>query len=150
MRTISFILALAFLTILGCSSGNDDSLAKKTGEKLGKNVTDLASGIGKGIDKSMSVEVVLSPEFAKRGLSKTTAKSSGMSTEKKGISVYLISEKKQSVPIIAKALNSEGLEIGRSKVTVDFEKDDAKYVEFLFHGEMDTALVKKYELSISQ
>ena len=40
------------------------------------------------------------------------------------------------------------VENGRSTVHVTFDKDDAKYVTFMFDKEMDSALVAKYEVDL--
>ena len=47
-----------------------------------------------------------------------------------------------------RALNAEGTEIGRARKLVVLEKADAKYVPFEFDEEMDTAMVKKYEIGL--
>jgi len=64
----------------------------------------------------------------------------------KGITVYLIAETPYKGKLIAKALDQEDLEIGRSVVDVDFEADDAKYVKFPFQLEVDMQLVKRFTI----
>ena len=50
--------------------------------------------------------------------------------------------------VIAKAYNSQGLEIGRSIIRLKLAKDEAKYVTFEFHKEMDSQLVKSYYVDL--
>jgi hypothetical protein len=81
----------------------------------------------------------------------TLAKQTGVDHDKrKGITVYFMSSKPVQVSLMAKALNAEGDEIGRSVVDVEFTADDARYVAFAFDAEMDSQLVEKYVVEAKQ
>lgn len=147
MKAMLACLVLVALVIAGCGD-DDESVARKAGRGIGKGATDLVKGMGSGIDEAMQVEVELGPAMIEKGFKKTVSKSAGMSTEKKGIVVYLNSGNAYSGALRAKALNKTGLEIGRSTVDVTFDKDGAKYVTFIFDKEMDSALVAKYEVDL--
>jgi hypothetical protein len=147
MRAIAVLVSVALLC--GCGK-SDESMAKRAGGKVGETLTDFASGVGKGVDKQMAVNVELSDEVTKQGLSKTIAKSRGMDSDKRGISVYFIAKVAFTGRLVAKALNEEGQEIGRSVVDVEFTSDDAKYVPFVFDDEMDARLVQKYVVDIKK
>lgn len=147
MKAMLACLAVVALVIAGCGD-DDESGAKKTGRGIGKGATDFVKGMGEGIDEAMKVEVELGPAMIAKGFKKTVSKSTGMSTEKKGVAVYITSDNAYSGELRAKALNKAGLEIGRSTVDVTFDKDDAKYVTFMFDDEMDSALVAKYEVDL--
>lgn len=138
----------AFALIVAASFGCGDGHAKKAGQAVGETITDFAQGVGSGIDKRLEVDVELSPEVVDLGLSKTVAKSAGMDGKKKGITVYLLSQKPVTGSLIAKALNGEGAEIGRSVVEVEFAADDAKYVTFHFGNEIDSQLVERYLIDV--
>lgn len=135
----------AFVT--GCGEG-ESGAARKTGETIGKQLTEFATGVGKGIDQKMLVEVTLAPEVQALGLTNTIAKSLGLDTMSKGISIYLIASEPVSTTLLAKAVNSDGVEIGRSRAEVEFQRNDARYVNFTFESEMDSAMVKRYEISL--
>ena len=139
------ILLGALLT--GCGK-KGDSLADRAGESVGRHVTEFTKGVGKGIDQKMMVEVSLRPEVQALGLTNTIAKSLGLDPSKKGISVYFIASQSVSTTLVARALNSDGLEIGRAKKQVTMEKDDAGYVTFEFDSEMDSAMVRKYAIGL--
>jgi hypothetical protein len=141
-RVLVVVAALAVST--ACSKG-DDSLAKKAGSKLGETVTDFASGVGKGVDRQMVVEVDLGPSVVEKGLTKTIAKSSGLEGPKE-ISVYLVSSAAVKGVLVAKALDEKGGEIGRASESIEFTADDAKYVTFKFQEQMDSQLVKRFVL----
>jgi hypothetical protein len=144
------LLALLLILAAGCGK-HDESLAKRTGSAVGETLTDFGSGVGKGIDKQMAVNVELSKAVADHGLSKTIAKSLGINhAHDKGISVYLIAAKPFKSKLTARALGKDGQEIGRSTSDVDLAADDAKYVTFKFDPEMDTQLVDKYVIDVKK
>ena len=145
-------LLAVLLAIPGCGKKNEDeSGAKRAGNKVGETITDFASGIGKGIDKQMVVNVELSDGLKQRGITKNTAKALGMDhPNAKGITVYFGSKDPFKGKLSAKAFNKEGVEIGRSMVDVEFTADDAKYVTFTFDNEMDTQLVDKYLVDVKE
>lgn len=137
------LLCTVPLLLLACGR-KDESLAKRTGSTVGETITDFASGVGRGVDTKMKVSVDLSPELVNRGLSKTVARSFGIGSTDEGFSVYIISKQKFAGTLVARALDTGGEEIGRSKVAVSFGADDARYVTFRFPSEMNSALVKRY------
>ncbi|HEX7375699.1 MAG TPA: hypothetical protein VF278_01240 [Pirellulales bacterium] len=145
MRKHSTALLALLLAALGCSG---EGKAKKAGQAVGETVTDFAKGIGSGIDKRLEVEVDLSPRVSGLGLSRTVAKAAGIDSQGKGITVYMLSQKAVAGSLVAKALNSEGTEIGRSVVDIDFAEDDAQYITFQFDAQMDTQLVRRYTIDI--
>jgi hypothetical protein len=146
MKTVAPLLALAMVSI-GCGK-DGEGIANKAGEKLGQQVTDFTKGVGKGIDQKMSVDVSLLPEVKSLGLTNTIAKSLGLDTSKKGISVYFIASQSFSNTLVARALSGEGLEVGRCKKLLSLQKDEAAYVTFEFDSEMDSAMVKKYTIGL--
>jgi hypothetical protein len=145
MRRLLLVSLLAAFAFTACEQ-KDRSVAKEAGDKVGQTITDFATGVGKGIDKRLTVNVELSKDLSERGLSVTLGKVSG----KRGLSVYLIAQRAFKSRLIAKALDKDGLEIGRSVVDVSFAADDAKYVNFAFQDEMDTQLVAKYVIDIKK
>ena len=145
ITTVTLLILLA-----GCEK-DDQSVAKKAGDKVGQVVTEFASGVGHGIDKSMEVTVEISESLALKGIETTVSKSLGMNAaNEKGISVYFIANKQLNTSLIARAVNDKGQEVGRSVVDVHFQEDDAAYVKFLFNKEMDTQLVQKYKIDIKK
>lgn len=168
MSPIRILCILAVLVLAGC--GNRDgrreasrewSSSREAGSEVGREVTDFVRGVGHGIDKQMEVPVELSEELVNLGLSKTvsklvldnsssshSSKAPGDSSEKKAISIYLISQKPLKGQLAVKAFNIDGQEIGRTTVDVDFGADDARYVSFPFPADMDTQCVAKYVVGL--
>ena len=141
-RTVLFLMVAVLLC--GCGKKPDESLVKRTGNKIGEAVTDFASGVGGGVDKQLLVEVELSAALTELGFSKTVSKSLGLESSGKGISVYLLSRDAYEGALMAKALNEAGQEVGRSVVEAEFAADDAQYVKFIFDDEVDMQLVKRF------
>ncbi len=67
-----------------------------------------------------------------------------------GFAVYFTAASAFQGKLIAKAMDKEGAEIGRSVVEVEFSADDAKYVSFTFADEMDAHLVQEYLIDIKK
>jgi hypothetical protein len=145
MKHIALFGLMAAL-LIGCGR-KDDSIAKKAGEVIGQQVTDFTKGVGKGIDQKMLVQVSLSPAVQALGLTNTIAKSLGMGGTN-GISVYFIASQGVSNTLVARALNADGVEVGRARKLVVMEKDDATYVTFGFDEQMDKGMVKRYEVGL--
>ena len=158
MRLLISLLCLFLIAgVISCGN-NDKSIAKQAGETVGKNLTDFGKGVGTQIDQSVMVTVLLDDSVNKIGITKTVAKTNffdatssdhNSASSSKSVLVYLIS----SNPVSEKtfrmtALDEKKLEIGRSKVSVSFGKDDAKYVEFSFDRRVDFALMKEFLLSV--
>ena len=146
MKNITMITLVAAV-LIGCGK-REDSIAKRVGEAIGQQATDFTKGVGKGIDQKMMVQVTLKSEVLALGLTNTISKSLGLDTGKKGISVYLIASQSMSNTLVARALNGDGVEVGRSRKTVVMQKDDASYVTFDFDDQIDTAMVKRYEIGL--
>ncbi|HYF37929.1 MAG TPA: hypothetical protein VD994_21685 [Prosthecobacter sp.] len=144
LRLLTFLCALL---LAGC--GKDPSeVVDSAGQSFGEHVTDLTKAIGKGVDNKLIVKVSLAPEVEALGLTSTTAKSHGLDSGKKELSIYLIASKDVSTTLMAQAYNAEAAEIGRSKKPVKLAKDDAAYFVFEFDEEMDSNLVKEYKIVV--
>src|SRR5262245_8038837 len=143
MKHITILCLLAAL-LMGCDE-KEDSLAMKAGEKVGQQVTDFTKGVGKGIDQKMMVEVALSPQALALGLTNTIAKSLGIGGTN-GISVYLIASQNVSNTLVARALNGDGVEVGRARTLVVLQKEDATYVTFRFEDLMDMQMVRRFAI----
>jgi hypothetical protein len=134
---LSFMLTALLLT--GCEEGNR---VKDAGSALSRATTDFAAGLGSGVDKGLEVSVELSEKTTALGMTSTVGKKLGI--DHKGITVYLLASQPVKTQLVAKAMNAENEEIGRSVVEADFAADDAKYVTFNFDDEVDIQLAEKY------
>lgn len=150
MKTMLLVSLLSLIAIAGCDKKEGNS-AQKVGKNVGQTLTSLAKGVGEGIDEELTVETELSKELIDQGISKTISKSKVTDDpDQKSIAVYLISTNAFKSILMAKALNAEGQEIGRSTADLSLGQDEAKYVQFIFEDQLDTQLVKKYVISIKK
>jgi hypothetical protein len=140
------MIGLVAALLVGCGK-KDDSIAKRVGEAIGQQATDFTKGVGKGIDQKMMVQVSLTPPVQEIGLTNTIAKSLGIGSTN-GISIYFIASQSVSNTLVARALNADGVEVGRARKLVVMQKDDASYVTFNFDDQMDTAMVRRYEIGL--
>jgi len=145
MIRFTLLLLIIIPLLFSCSDG-EGSLADKAGDKVGKVLTDFGKGMGKGIDKQMLIKVDLSEEITSKGISMSVAKQDNIAEG--SIVLYLIAAKEFNGNLLAKALNEKGLEIGRTTTELKLKKDEAQYVYFKFHNEMDAQLVKSYLVSL--
>ena len=140
------MIGLVAALLVGCGK-KDDSIANKVGEVIGQQATDFTKGVGKGIDQKMMVQVSLTPQVQALGLTNTIAKSFGIRSTN-GISIYFIASQGVSNTLVARALNGDGVEVGRAKKLVVLQKDDATYVTFNFQEQMDVGMVKRFEIGL--
>lgn len=146
-RQAVLLSVLLFLT--GC--GQESPSFRDAGQRVGESLTDFAKGVGSGVDNRLEVPVELTEQVSKLGLKTTVAKSSGFNEDgQKTVTVYFIAGQPVKAWLLAKALNAENQEVGRSAVEVELSTDDAKYVIFGFDREMDVQRVVKYVVEIGK
>jgi hypothetical protein len=140
------IITLAAVLLAGCGK-KDNGIANRVGEAIGQQATDFTKGVGKGIDQKMQVQVTLTPQVLGLGLTNTIAKSLGIGSTN-SISVYVIASQSVSSTLIARALNGNGVEVGRAKAPVALHKDDSAYITFTFGDQMDMGMVKVFQIGL--
>ena len=85
--------------------------------------------------------VTLGSSVTDKGITMTSSKA-----EQGKVEVYLISSSSAEGELLAKALNTKGQEIGRSKQTLNLGKDDAKLVSFNFDASVNLDKVSRFML----
>ncbi len=83
--------------------------------------------------------VLLGSSLVEKKLSMTSSKVDSLKVD-----IYLTSENEVSGELLAKALNAQGQEIGRSKQLLALQKDDAKLISFTFDSNLELEQVSKY------
>ena len=107
---------------------------------MGECLTGFLCGVGSGVDEQMKVQ---------RGTSEA-ASAAGIGNPEKAFTTYLIAGQPFKGTLLARAFDKDGQEIGRSRAEVDLQKDDADYVGFVFHQQMDSQLVSKYRIDLAR
>ena len=132
------IITLIILTFLPTSCDRVKEKTKNTinegGEVVGKTATEFIEGVSEGVDKTLQCEILLSEGLKNSGLQ--TGKFSIQNDTNGGqnnlLAIYVIFNKDFSKPLLVKAFDKTGLEIGRSKLTVEGKAGEAKYYDFAF------------------
>ena len=145
MKHIAMISLVAAL-LTGCGK-KEDSIAKRVGEAIGQQATDFTKGVGKGIDQKMIIQVSLTAQVQALGLTNTIAKSLGIGSSN-GISIYFVASQNVSNTLVVRALNNDGIEVGRARKIITIRKDEAAYTAFNFDDQMDMTMVRKYEVGL--
>lgn len=85
--------------------------------------------------------VTLGASVIDKKLSMTTYK-----CEQSKVEIYLVSYDSVEGELLAKALNTQGKEIGRAKQMLNLGKDDAKLITFTFDASVKTDKITRYIL----
>ena len=131
----SSMLLLCLLAFAACDEIKSSTKAtiSKSGEAVGKTATEFVAGVGNGIDKSLALNIVLSPELEQKGLAPGTySLGKGTGENKNILTLYLIFNQPFADTLTVKAFDKEGLEIGRSKIFVKGQADEAAYYDVPF------------------
>lgn len=146
MKKMVFALAAVVFGFLSCErvkeKANDaiDAGAEKVGsaidsgaQAVGKTATDVVNNIDIGITKSSKVDIQLSDELKKSGLSfgKYYVRNDQDGNENT-LSLYLISDQNIDRELSAKLFDKKGVEMGRTKLRLKQAKGDAAYRDFVF------------------
>ena len=61
MKKIAVFTVACTMLLCSCGKKEDESLAKRAGSKVGRTLTDFASGVGKGIERAGSGSLTAEP-----------------------------------------------------------------------------------------
>ncbi|KUJ61529.1 hypothetical protein AR687_12680 [Flavobacteriaceae bacterium CRH] len=107
---------------------------KAAAKSASKGIGDVIKGMNSGVNESINTsKVIADPSFTVNFDECKAEKIYGADAEKhKKVTIYLIAKKDFKGKILLKAFDEDKKEIGRSSLEVSIEKDDAKYVDFVF------------------
>lgn len=134
----SLSIASAFIFIVHISACNwAKDKAKETihkgGEMAGKAGAEIADGVRKGVEKSFANLVEATPELAGKGIELGRIIVTGTdSTSDNIVSVYMIFHNDFKSKVIARAVDENKNEFGRTSVDVIAAANEARYIEFVF------------------
>jgi hypothetical protein len=142
MKSIAVIastaLLLAFVT--GCDKcGSGKCFAQKAGEKV-----EDALKIKVSVEKQNPPKIELSEAAKLAGMTMNVAKPLPPDNGRLGLNAYILTSKSVSGQLLARALDKDGKEIGRSVSPVELGVDDARYFNFSFPSEMDSRRVEGF------
>ncbi|MFT3846408.1 MAG: hypothetical protein QM725_15230 [Lacibacter sp.] len=137
----NIVLFLLAISLLAFSCNRAKQTAKdainKTGETVGKGVSEFADGVKEGVTKTFGCELKLSKQLAESGLGTGKFSVEYDSTTECKVVVYFIFDKDFSQTIKAKVFDPENKEYGRTSVSVSAKAGEAKFIDFLFDKRTD-------------
>ena len=134
MKKIVLLSALV-MAIVACERVKDTaSGAVNSGaQAVGRTASDVVNNIDKGISESAKIDIRLSEDLNKNGL--TFGKyyfRNGAEGNENVLSLYLISDQDIDRELYAKLFDKNGVEMGRAKLKIQQGKGDAAYYDFVF------------------
>ena len=133
MRYILLIFATVALASCNWFKQKTKATVNKSGEVVAKTGSEFVNGFSKGVEKTFENEVIISNELKSAGLK--TGKiiiNSTDSTTGNILTIYLIFDGNLEKSITIKVVNDSGQEYGRVTEFVKGNKNEAKYVDFVF------------------
>lgn len=109
----------------------------KTGETVGKGVSEFADGVKEGVTKTFDCKVLLSNDLTSKGVSAGKFSIESDSTNDNKLVVYLIFDKDFNQPIRAKVFDVDNKEYGRTSVAVTGKAGEARFIDFVFDRRTD-------------
>ena len=129
-----FILATTVL-FASCNWAKEKvkDTANKSGEIIAETGSEFADGATRGIDNTFRNDVVVSEDLKRSGLKtgKITVRGTDSSTDNI-LTAYLIFDNAIDRNMSVKVFDGNGQEYGRAMTAVKGEKNEAKYVDFVF------------------
>ncbi len=115
------------------------NVLNKGGETVGKSATEFFEGVSEGVDKTLQCEIRLSEGLKECGLKtgKYSIEKDTNSVNRNLLTIYLIFEKDFKKKITVKALDKNGLEIGRANLPIEMKSGQTGYFDFQFDKRTD-------------
>jgi len=133
MRYFVLIFSIAIFGSCNWAKDKAKQTIHKGGEIVGKAGSEMADGVKDGVEETFKNLVEVSPALSGKGIEVGKIIISGTDSSSDNIvSVYIIFHSKFDGKIMAKAVNKDKTEFGRSTLTITAEANDAKYFDFVF------------------
>lgn len=135
MKRIACYVLLISTVLVSCDtvSQKTKETINKGGETVGKTASEFIEGVTEGVEQTLQCEINLSEELKSKGLAtgkySLNSIANGLDNQ---LTLYIIFNEAFSGNLIAKALDKNGLEIGRSQISVSQKAGEAAYFDFNF------------------
>ena len=156
MKTSGIVFLAAMLIVSGCGRVKDTATraTNKAGQLAGEGVGTFFTGVGAGIDKTVTTyDVRLSEELKNAGISTTIAKRmDGCESNnwQQVLSIYVQNQSPLTGTLRIRLFNDGDQEIGRSTASASFAKDDARYVSFPLDREIPVTMTKYLQMDLKK
>ena len=130
---IIFFVIVSLLSSCNWARKKTKETVNKSGEIVAKTGSEFVDGMSRGIEKTFENEVVISKELKAAGMETGRILILGTDTTTDNIlSVYIIFNDDFNREVGVKAFDDNDKEYGRVRTLVAGQKDDARYVDFVF------------------
>ena len=154
--TAGRLLLAAIVAATGCGRIKDKAsrATNKAGQLVGEGASTFFTGVGAGIDKTVTTyDVRLSEELRSAAVTTTIAKrmdGSASNNWQQTLSIYIQNQTPLTGTLRIRLFNDKDQEIGRSTTPVVFSKDDARYVAFTLDKEIPVTMTKYVQMDLKQ
>jgi len=158
MNQIGYVTIVCLILCSGCGRESLKDKAKrvtnKAGQTVGEGAGSFFTGVGEGIDKTVTTyDVRLSEELRSSSVSTTIAKrmnGSSSNNWQQTLSIYVQNQVPLTGTLRIRLFNDQDQEIGRSTSSVVFAKDDARYVSFMLDKEIPLTMAKYIQMDLKK
>jgi hypothetical protein len=156
MKTAGLLLLAVIVFAAGCGRVTDKAsrATNKAGQLVGEGASSFFTGVGAGIDKTVTTyDVRLSDELRSAAVSTTIAKrmdGSASNNWQQTLSIYVQNQTPLTGTLRVRLFNDKDQEIGRSTTPVVFAKDDARYVSFTLDKEIPVTMTKYLQMDLKK
>ena len=156
MKTAGMLLLAVVAFATGCGRVKDkaNQATNKAGQLVGEGASTFFTGVGAGIDRTVTTyDVRLSEELRGAAVSTTIAKRMDGSTSnnwQQTLSIYVQNQTPLTGTLRIRLFNDKDQEIGRATTPVVFAKDDARYVSFTLDKEIPVTMTKYVQMDLKK
>jgi hypothetical protein len=137
--SISVVLFIS-LASTSCNRISETSkeVINKTGETVGKGVSEFAKGVEEGVSKSYECKLEVSEQLSNLGLRTSKFRINKITSNNKNtLSVYCMFIKDFKQNLLVKVIDANGNEYGRVKQSIQMLKGEAQFFDFIFDDKVD-------------
>jgi hypothetical protein len=152
-----YIFCLAGTILLaGCGQVKEKAnrTSNKAGQLVGESAGNFFTGVGAGIDKTITTyDIRLSEDLKNAGIATTIAKrtdGSASNNWQQTLSIYMRNSAPLKGALRICLFNDKDQEIGRATTPIDFAKDDARYVSFTLEKETPVGMTKYMQMDLKK
>jgi hypothetical protein len=149
MKLFNNVLVVACVAIglSACQESGQDRV-KDGGKVVGETAANLYKSVKAGVEKAAKITIELDQSLASKIETGKTELASSAGGRHNKLAVYVIFNKNVNAQTVMKVYDSQGQEVGRSKVLLKASAGDAKIVEYEF--DKRTNIDRDFKITLSK
>lgn len=151
------MLILALIVLMtGCGRVKDkaDRATNKAGQLVGEGASTFFTGVGAGIDKTITTyDVRVSEELRAAGVATTIAKrmdGTASNNWQQTLSIYVQNQSPLTGTLRIRLYNEKDQEIGRSATPIVLARDEARYISFTLEKEVPVTMTQYLQMDLKK